>query len=236
VFKINRKRPAPDNETSSPWAVKRLTSQTKANEILVARLEQEAEILQKLNHPNIVGFRGKQKQSDGRLCLAMEEGGICLMDLIEDKKYEDGTPFPAKHIMKVALDIAKALDYLNEEHKLVHGDIKSQNILVKGDFEMAKLCDFGTSLTIGKDGVVQGEYHCSEPWSAPEVADLDDEESLKEKVPITSKADIFSYGLVIYEMLTLTTPHFNVDFDDTNSSFNEDSFYERVGNSRRLRD
>ncbi|XP_059483263.1 lymphokine-activated killer T-cell-originated protein kinase [Neocloeon triangulifer] len=228
VFKINRKLPE-SGVAASPWAVKRLMSKTKTNPILSARLEKEANILQKLDHPNIVGFRKLQKQSDGRLCLAMEEGGSSLMDLIETRKEEVDKPFPAEIIMRTAVDIAMALCYLHEEHKLVHGDIKSQNILIKGDFKIAKLCDFGTSLPIGEGGVVQGEYHCSEPWSAPELVGFfeEDEENDSEKKAITDKADIFSYGLVLYEMLALTTPHFNIE--DSSKSFNEDSFYDRLG-------
>lgn len=47
---------------------------------------------------------------------------------------------------QVAEDIASALKYLHEEKKLLHGDLKSANILIKGDFEIAKLCDFGVTL------------------------------------------------------------------------------------------
>ncbi|XP_065347319.1 lymphokine-activated killer T-cell-originated protein kinase [Cloeon dipterum] len=241
VFKLNRK-PQGSGVAASPWAVKRVASTSKTNQVLTERLEREAQILQKLDHPNIIGFRKMQKQKDGRLCLAMEEGGVCLMDLIEDQKDEFDKPFTADIIMKVALDIAKALSYLHEDQKLVHGDIKSQNILIKDDFKIAKLCDFGTSLPIGPDGVVQGDYHCSEPWSAPEVVDFygegEDEENSpikgQTKCVITEKADVFSFGLVIYEMLALFIPH--MDTDDTAKSFDEDAFYGKIGSRPDLPD
>lgn len=49
---------------------------------------------------------------------------------------------------QVAEDIASALKYLHEEKNLLHGDLKSANILIKGDFETAKLCDFGVTLRL----------------------------------------------------------------------------------------
>jgi PDZ-binding kinase len=96
------------------------------------RLKDEAEILKKLNHPNIVGFRAFVKSEDGRDCLAMEKCDASVGDLIE-LRFEGGFgPFPAGKILKVASDISNALDYLHRECHLLHGDIKSYNILVKG--------------------------------------------------------------------------------------------------------
>ena len=57
-------------------------------------------------------------------------------------------PFPAKAIYKVAVGVAKALSYLHNTSKYLHGDIKSANILVGGDFETVKLCDFGVAMKL----------------------------------------------------------------------------------------
>jgi len=96
------------------------------------RLKDEAEILKKLSHPNIVGFRAFVKADDGRDCLAMEECDTSVGDLIGLRSDDALGPFPAESILRVALDIAKALDYLHKECHILHGDIKSFNILVKG--------------------------------------------------------------------------------------------------------
>lgn len=48
----------------------------------------------------------------------------------------------------MARDVASGLKYLHEEKKLLHGDLKSGNVLIKGDFKIAKLCDFGVSLKL----------------------------------------------------------------------------------------
>lgn len=48
----------------------------------------------------------------------------------------------------MARDVACGLRYLHEEKRLLHGDLKSANILIQGDFKTAKICDFGVSLKL----------------------------------------------------------------------------------------
>jgi PDZ-binding kinase len=96
----------------------------------------------------------------------------------------------------VGVDIAKALDYLHTEKLLMHGDMKSGNVLIFGDFRMAKLCDFGVTMTLNEaNGRVIPEqfYVGTQAWSAPEVIKLD-ETFENDEVVITCKADMFSYG------------------------------------------
>lgn len=63
----------------------------------------------------------------------MEQCEQSLCDMIEVRKDENLGPYPAEHIMKVAVDIAKALKYLHAS-LVLHGDIKSGNVLVKSLF------------------------------------------------------------------------------------------------------
>ena len=84
---------------------------------------------------------------------------------------------------------AGALDYLHTSSlggkpRLLHGDLKSANVLVKGEFDEVKLCDFGVTLPLEDDGTVSQEggknqYIGTEPWSAKEVIE---EETITTKV------------------------------------------------------
>lgn len=148
--------PKPNGQIQSPWAVKRISQRCRQNgeQIFSSRIQVEAEILRKLNHPNIVGFRALTKTKDGIDNLALECCNTSLGDILEERFDNGEGALPAKYTKKMIIDIAKALDYLHMEAKLLHGDMKSFNILVKGEFEICKLCDFGVSLPLDKNGEI----------------------------------------------------------------------------------
>jgi len=184
----------------SPWAMKKINKRV-ASSGLADKMEKEAKKLKSLSHPNIIGYRAFKKQPDGVHTLVMEDGQKALFDLIEERNDNDEGPFSAEQIEKVVKCLASALDYIHTEKNFLHGDIKSTNVLVVGDFETAKLCDFSATLAVDVEGMVsdpEAEYRGTEAWSAMEV--------IKEEI-ITTKADIFSLGLVVYEMLALHGPH-----------------------------
>ena len=76
----------------------------------------------------------------------MEKAESSLLDLIEQRLDNKLGPFHPQQINRVGVDIAKALDYLHGEKLLMHGEMKSGNVLIFGDFKLAKLCDFGVTL------------------------------------------------------------------------------------------
>lgn len=144
----------------------------------------------------------------------METCDKSLGDEIEKRVELSLGPLESKKIKKVALDVCKALDYLHNKAYILHGDLKSYNVLIKGDFELCKLCDFGVSLPLTADGSIDVEknpdakYTGTDLWSAPEVfnENIDD---------ITTKTDMFSFGLIIYECVAMQAPHagYTADFD-----------------------
>lgn len=218
---------------ASPWAVKKINSKcaSKQKSVYQKRLNEEAKLLKEINHPNIVGFRAFTTAKDGSKCLAMEYGGEqSLNDLIEKRKEDGLQAFPAANIEKVALHVARGLQYLHNEKKLLHGDMKSCNVVIKGDFETVKICDVGVSLRLDENMKVsdpKANYIGTEPWKPKEA--LEEEE-------ITDKADIFAFGLTLWEMMTLAMPHLEmIDFNDDEEddsieeSFDEDAYYERLG-------
>ncbi|NXF40616.1 TOPK kinase, partial [Nyctibius bracteatus] len=180
-----------------------------------------------LTHPSLLaGYRAFAEASDGSMCLAMEYGGEkSLTDLIEERSAKQLGPFPAATIFKVALSMARGLKYLHNDKKLLHGDIKSSNVVVKGDFEAIKICDVGVSLPLDENMTVSGPdmyYIGTEPWKP--------KEALQDDGVITDKADIFPFGLTLWEMMTLSVPHLNLhdDTDDEDESFDEDCFDEEA--------
>ncbi|CAH1989735.1 unnamed protein product [Acanthoscelides obtectus] len=84
-------------------------------------------------------------------------------------------------------------------------DVKSHNVLVKGDFEICKLCDIEVCLPVTKSGRVDKlkvgkdrEYTGTPCWCSPEV--------LIDPPDITTMADIYAFGLVIWEIIALSPP------------------------------
>ncbi|XP_073529020.1 lymphokine-activated killer T-cell-originated protein kinase [Phyllobates terribilis] len=222
---------SPKGLSHSPWAVKKVNKQCdmSSKSLYETRLNNEARILKNLKHPNIVGYRGLTKAIDGSLCLAMEYGGEkSLNDLIEERSEKSLGPFPAHTILKVALSMARGLKYLHNDKNILHGDIKSTNVVIKGNFESIKICDVGVSLPLDENMIMsdpEAHYIGTESWKP--------KEALEEHGVITDKSDIYAFGLTLWEMMTLTIPHFNLppessddDDDDEDDSFDEDDFGE----------
>jgi PDZ-binding kinase len=136
----------------------------------------------------------------------MEAMTTSLGDLLEKRHDSQLGPLEIRKINTLGYDISKALNYLHNEALILHGDMKSFNVLVKGDFAICKLCDFGVSIYIKKDGMIDfdknpaAQYTGTDLWSAPEVFEED-------SLLVSTKSEIFSFGLVFYETLTLCPPH-----------------------------
>eukprot|EP00092_Neocalanus_flemingeri_P009630 GFUD01010367.1.p1 GENE.GFUD01010367.1~~GFUD01010367.1.p1 ORF type:complete len:343 (+),score=130.20 GFUD01010367.1:59-1087(+) len=214
----------------SPWAVKKVNKRHAMSQF-GQRLEEEAKVLKTLSHPNIIGYRAFNKKDDGTHALVMEDGHKSLFDIIEERNEAEEGPFPANIIEDVIMWCAKALHYLHTEKSIMHGDIKSGNILVVGEFENVKICDFGVTLPLNSEGKVSNpdtKYVGTEAWSPMEV--------IKEE-EVNNKADIFAFGLVVYEMLALHSPHVDKlmvpdsddEDDDIDDSVCEEAFRAALG-------
>jgi serine/threonine-protein kinase len=158
----------------------------------------EADVLSKLSHPNIVHYFGMFEQ-DGELCIAMElVQGESLAELIQRANARGGAlprlPYAqAWHYMAQLLGALESLHALG----IVHRDVKSANLLIRTD-DIAKLTDFGIArfpaeLARDSGGMAPG----TGAYMAPEQV---------AGGAIDPRADLYAAAIVMFEMLTGTTP------------------------------
>jgi len=180
---------AEDLELGRRIALKLLPEEYTADPKLRARLKHEAQAAAAINHPHVVTIYDFG-QHEGNFYIAME--------------YVDGPSL--KKLLEEDLDLAKVIDIaiqicegLNEAHQagVVHRDLKPVNILINKK-EQVKIADFGLALL--KDATKltsEGYWMGTLAYTSPEQIKGDG---------VDRRADIFSFGIVLYELLTRQLP------------------------------
>lgn len=172
-------------------AIKVLRPEFTEDEEFVKKFKREAQSAASLSHPNIVGIYDVLTENDNYYIVMEYIKGQTLKELIKSK----GT-LGIEYATNIAIQICYALDHAHKNH-IVHRDIKSHNILIRED-NSVKVTDFGiaravSSSTITNTGNVIGSVHYFSPEQAR--GGYTDE-----------KSDIYSLGVVMYEMLTGRLP------------------------------
>lgn len=176
-------------------AVKILRPEFTSDEEFVRRFQVEAQAAASLSHPNIVSIYDVGNENDIHYIVMEYIDGITLKEYITRK----GT-LSWKEAANIAIQICSALEQAHRNH-IVHRDIKPHNILITRD-GIAKVTDFGiakavSSSTITMVGSTIGSVH----YFSPEQA---------RGGYVDEKSDLYSLGIVMYEMVTGKTP-FNGD-------------------------
>ncbi len=179
-----------DTNLERTVALKLLKTETIGDHVAKERFFQEAKTASSLNHPNI--------------CTIYEidtwhERDFISMEYVEGKTVKqkiDSAPLPLDDVLEIGIQIGEALREAHD-HGIVHRDIKAENIMVTGKRQV-KVLDFGLAKikgksTITKLGTTMGT-----------VAYMSPEQSHGQKVD--HRADIWSLGVVLYEMLTGQLP------------------------------
>lgn len=160
------------------------------------RFQREARAIAKLNHPNIVGvyqFGTDPESALYYMAMAFIEGRDLRQILKEYIRQEKRLPY--SQIVKIARDIASALDYAHK-NGVIHRDVKPSNIMITTGDGRAVLTDFGLALN-AQEGTI-GNTFGSVHYIAPEQA-----VSSANAVP---QSDLYSLGVIVYEMATGRLP------------------------------
>jgi eukaryotic-like serine/threonine-protein kinase len=164
---------------------------------LAARMDRERNILAALEHPNIARLYDAGIAADGRPYLALE--------------YVEGEPidrYCTQHRLSVAerlglvLQVARAVAYAHQ-HLIVHRDLKPTNVLVDADGQV-HLLDFGIAKLLDADAAEEAAL--TRLGGAPLTPEYASPEQLRGE-RVSTASDVYSLGVVLFELLTLTRPY-----------------------------
>ena len=178
-----------------PCAVKVMNAQFARNDVIRERFRREAKAAQKLAHPNIIEIFDQGETPDGYVYLVMELlRGETLADLLEHGKV------PLERGLPIMIQIARALARAHDL-EVIHRDLKPENIfLARGPngTDQVKLLDFGIARSMQDSRLTgAGEVFGTPQYMAPERIT---------SIEAGPAADLYSLGVIIYEMVTGTFP------------------------------
>ncbi|MED5020205.1 Stk1 family PASTA domain-containing Ser/Thr kinase, partial [Paenibacillus chibensis] len=172
-------------------AVKVLRQQFVHDEEFIRRFRREAQSAASLSHPNVVSIYDVGQEDEVHYIVMEYVEGHNLNEIIKER-----APLQVDEAVRIASQICDALDHAHQ-NQIIHRDIKPHNILI-GRNGRVKVTDFGiaravTSTTITQTGSVVGSVHYFSPEHAKGVV-------------TGEKSDLYSLGIVLYQMLTAQLP------------------------------
>src|SRR5438874_1680812 len=180
-----------DETLQRQGASKRMNREVASDSDQLERFRREARAVAQLSHPHIVGVIDAG-EDDGRPYIVLEyvEG-----ETLKNRIRRMGR-LPIAEAVAYAIEIARALGAAHARH-IIHRDVKPQNVLIDEEGS-AKVADFGIARTLEEDGLTaDGRVLGTTDYVSPEQA-------LGQHV--TGQSDLYSLGIVLYEMLTGEVP------------------------------
>eukprot|EP00026_Physarum_polycephalum_P002161 Phypoly_transcript_02166.p1 GENE.Phypoly_transcript_02166~~Phypoly_transcript_02166.p1 ORF type:complete len:914 (+),score=232.60 Phypoly_transcript_02166:171-2912(+) len=177
------------------------------SEAALKMMHNEIYFLETLHHENIIKFLGHEEIPKREIKIFMEFMPLTLAGIIQ-KRNTTSYHFNKKDIIKCAKGMAEALSYLHHR-KIIHRDIKSSNVLLEIDTTLdrvaeVRLCDFGVSKAT--ETAIAITFTGTNLWVAPEVFDV----QFGAAASYDEKCDIWSFGMVLVEMVTLNPPYYGI--------------------------
>jgi serine/threonine-protein kinase len=172
-------------------AIKLMNREVSTDSDQLERFRREARAVAQLSHPHVVGVIDAG-EDEGRPYIVFEyvEG-----ETLKERIRRQGR-LPIAEAVAYAIEIARALGVAHARH-IVHRDVKPQNVLIDEEGS-AKVTDFGIARTLDEEGLTaDGRVLGTTDYVAPEQA-------LGQ--PVTGQSDLYSVGIVLYEMLTGEVP------------------------------
>lgn len=184
---------ATDNRLTRTVAIKIMHEGLGEDKEFVDRFDREARSSAKLSHPNIVSVFD-QGHDNGRPYIVMEYVEGCTLRSLISRE----APMPAKRVLELMEPVASALAAAHESG-LIHRDVKPENVLIS-ERNLIKVADFGLAkaVTAQSSTAAQGLVMGTVSYIAPEVVTSGKADT---------RSDIYSFGIMLYEMLTGTKPH-----------------------------
>jgi len=177
-------------------AVKKVYSEQTLIPTTLAGIERELDVMRRLRNPHIVQFIGACLEPEILIVSELMEKGTLRKLLDKPKGREKLESKGGINRYKIAKHIAEAVAFIHYS-QCVHCDLTSSNVLL-GEKYIAKVGDFGLARVTGVSKLEQRGHCC---WAAPEL--------FRTKTPEFKPAcDIFSFGIILWEMFSMKLPHF----------------------------
>jgi serine/threonine protein kinase len=170
---------------------------------VIARFEAERQALALMDHPNIARVFDAGATENGRPYFVME-----LVDGVKITKYCDQHALPTSQRLELVVQVCLAIQHAHQKG-IIHRDIKPSNILVTTGSDgkpVPKVIDFGIAKAIGGQRLTEKTILTAAELVIGTPAYMSPEQAALQTTDVDTRTDIYSLGVLLYELLTGTTP------------------------------
>ena len=191
-------------KTNKLYAMKQIKSSMYSNQQEYLEVEREVKLLENLNHPHIIKYFSSFKENNDLYIVTEYINSGCLYDLMKENTKQD-KKIEEKKIWILLIQSLDGLLYLHENKKIIHRDIKPDNLLLDGNGDL-KISDFGLSAINSEEADENLKCHGTMTgaiqFMAPEVAG---------GMKYDFKSDLYMLGLTFFLLMTKRLPEKKIE-------------------------